>query len=158
MTWIFVFFLDSFEASLNGCYRLRVRPVPGLEQNISQPCSGYLQWNIASHRESGRKWFREGLELLEGNSINADAWERWSNTGKMEGPFNCICLPCNSFSSLTGLTPEELRYTLKKLKQMWESFLKQCCTSMAGPKGCISLKRCSWKQHWLISQIVTWRW
>lgn len=100
----------------------------------------YLQWNIALHGESGRKWFREGLELLEGNSINADVWERWSKAGKMEGPFNGICLRCNSFSSLTGLTPEELKCSLKKLKEMWESFLKQCCSSMAGPNGCFSLR------------------
>lgn len=37
------FCVFSLEAPVYGCYRLRVRPVSGVEQNISQLCSGYLQ-------------------------------------------------------------------------------------------------------------------
>lgn len=118
----------------------------------------YKGWNISLHRECRRKWFRAGLELLEGNNINANAWERWSNAGKMEGPYHDVCLLCSSFSSLTGLSPKELKYILKKLKDMWELFLKLYCTSTAGLKGCISLKKCNWKQHWFISQVIFWRW
>lgn len=33
-------FLDSFESSVSGFYRLGVRAVSGVEQNISQLCSG----------------------------------------------------------------------------------------------------------------------
>lgn len=40
MTLIWVFFLDSFESFVYGCYRLRVRPASGVEQIISQLCSG----------------------------------------------------------------------------------------------------------------------
>lgn len=36
----------------------------------------------------------------------------------MIGPYRDVCLLCNSSSSLTGLSPKELRYILKKLKDM----------------------------------------
>lgn len=79
--------------------------------------------------------------------------------GKIEEPYHNVCLLHNSFSSLTGMSPNELRYHLKKLKDM-RGIPKAVLYQHSWAKRMHLIKRCikerNWKKkkHWLLSAII----